>query len=196
MLHTKSSLRKVYGDLKGMMRFEEFHELYKHAKKVKKGIIVEVGSYRGMSTVALSLGARKNVKVFAVDPHETFTGVLGGKFGEEDRAEFYKTMLKTGAYKNVRLINLTSEVITPNWQEKVGMIFIDGDHSYKGVKRDFDCWEPNLLPECIVAFDDTDRKGLGPEKLTKELVNRKVLKTEGDTGKVSFFRLANRSPKK
>ena len=43
-------------------------------------VIVEIGSYRGRSTIALALGSR-GASVFAVDPHEHLTGPLGGEFG-------------------------------------------------------------------------------------------------------------------
>jgi len=37
-------------------------------------------------------------------------------------------------------------------------IHVDADHSYEGVKDDFDIWWPRLLPGGIVAFHDATRK--------------------------------------
>src|SRR5437868_8006845 len=49
--------------------------------------IVEVGSYRGRSTAALAAGSRAGggAAVYAIEPHEQFTGVLGGQFGRPAR---------------------------------------------------------------------------------------------------------------
>ena len=67
------------------------------------------------SPSALAQGslAGHGAPVFAVEPHETFEGILGGSFGPADRAAFFRTMLTTSSYPAVRLVNLSSEVVTP-----------------------------------------------------------------------------------
>jgi hypothetical protein len=77
-------------------------------------------------------------------------------------------MLRTGCYQTVRLVNLTSEIVAPNWKEPIGLLFIDGDHTESGVRRDWSCWSPHLTADAVVAFDDADLPG--PAKLIGELV--------------------------
>ena len=95
------------------------------------GAIVEVGSYHGRSTVALSCGAEAGAKlpVYAIEPHEHFIGELGGNFGPPDRAAFFETMLRTSCFENVRLVNLSSEIVSPGWQLPVSALWIDGTAS-------------------------------------------------------------------
>jgi predicted O-methyltransferase YrrM len=145
--------------------------LYDLAQRVKHGCIVEVGSYRGRSTVALARGAAAghSPRIYAVEPHEHFVGVLGGVFGPEDRAAFYRNMLRTGAYEQVRLLNTSSEVVAAGWSQPVALLWLDGDHVYESVRRDFDAWEPHLLPECDLVLDDADDPELGPYRLVQEL---------------------------
>jgi hypothetical protein len=145
--------------------------LYDLARQVTKGCIVEVGSYRGRSTVVLALGAAAghSPRVYAVEPHEPFIGVLGGEFGPEDKAAFFRNMLRTGAYRHVRLLNISSEVLAPGWNQPVALLWLDGDHAYEGVRRDFDAWQPHLLPDCDVVLDDADDPELGPYRLVQEL---------------------------
>lgn len=83
----------------------EGEALVRHAASVSKGCAVEIGSYQGKSSVALvhGLGGRP---LYCVEPHESFVGVLGGQFGPEDRAQFYRNMLQTEAYGTARLVNL------------------------------------------------------------------------------------------
>jgi len=50
------------------------------------------------------------------------------------------------------------------------LLWIDGDHSYDGVKRDFECWFPHLSNNALIAFDDSRNPDLGPRKLIEELV--------------------------
>ncbi len=78
-------------------------------------------------------------------------------------------MVRTGAYRTVRLLNTSSEVVAPGWREPVALLWIDGDHSYAGVRRDFDAWAPHLVPGCDLVLDDTDDPHLGPQQLVDEL---------------------------
>jgi len=174
----------------GMTSFEEASLLYRLATEVRHGCIVEVGSYRGRSSVALGRGSLDGhrVPVFAIDPHEEFTGILGGQFGPEDRAAFYRAMLETDCYQIVRLVNLSSEVVAPNWTQSVGLLWIDGDHSYEGVKRDFDCWLPHLTAEASVAFDDSLDLKIGPFQLIAELLDTGSFQRTTVVGKVTVLK--------
>ncbi len=153
--------------IEGMIGDPEAALLTRLASEVAEGCIVEVGSYRGLSTIALAKGAR--VPVYAVEPHEEFVGVLGGRFGPADRRAFFENLLHAGVVEQVRLVNLSSEVVAPGWQLPVGLLWIDGDHRYEAVRRDFECWEPHLRG--IVAFHDAIQEKLGPFQLIEELLN-------------------------
>jgi len=156
----------------GWLSLEEAALLYHLARGTTTGSIIEVGSYRGRSTVALAKGALAggNQPVYAIEPHEEFTGALGGYFGPVDRGVFFQVMLKTSSFENVRLVNLSSEVITPGWKEPVSLLWIDGDHTYQGVRRDFECWKNHLAPTAYIAFDDATDPRLGPYKLIGEIL--------------------------
>jgi predicted O-methyltransferase YrrM len=133
------------------------------------GAIVEIGSYRGRSTVALAYGHSN--PVYAIDPHQEFVGVLGGQFGPEDRAEFYRTMLRTGCWSNVRLINLPSVQAAVGWTQPIHLLWIDGDHSYDSVRRDWEAWTPHLVDDALAVFDDCEPPDLGPGRLVEELMS-------------------------
>ena len=174
----------------GMISLEEGLVLYALAGQVQSGCIVEVGSYRGRSTVFLGRGslAGHNAPVYAVDPHKPFIGVLGGVFGPKDRTEFYKTMLITECSEIVSLINMSSEMIVPKWSEPVGLLWIDGDHSYEGVKRDFECWLPHVAEGACIAFDDASDPELGPRILINELLATQMYEECINVGKVSVLK--------
>lgn len=166
----KDAFAQLIDETQGAISLAQARLLRKLAREVTQGVVVEVGSFRGKSTVALSYGAAEggDTPVFAIDPHEPFEGVFGGKFGPNDRRVFYQNMLRSDGWSNVRLVNLSSEVISPGWDKPIGLLWIDGDHSYEGVKRDFECWLPHLLEGAPVAFDDTNRGG--PQQLVEELL--------------------------
>jgi hypothetical protein len=183
------TLQECFDKTEGMISFEGATLLYEMAKRVKKGCIIEVGSYRGRSAVALGRGSLDGhrVPIYAIEPHEEFTGVQGGQFGPEDRGAFYRAMLDTGCYTVVRLLNIGSRIVAPNWDKEVPLLWIDGDHSYEGVKADFDCWAPHLSKDALVAFDDAKKPEQGPYRLVNELLENGYALVER-VGKITVLR--------
>jgi predicted O-methyltransferase YrrM len=43
----------------------------------------------------------------------------------------------------------------------ISLLFIDGDHSYKGCKRDIDAWFPHVKKGGVIFFHDCDESGPG-----------------------------------
>lgn len=75
--------------------------------------------------------------------------------------------------------------IVKNWQYKFDFIWIDGDHRYEAVKRDFEDWFSLLEPNGIIAFHDSapvtsipdSFEGWpGPTKLVNEIKENRDLK--------------------
>lgn len=188
------TLKLCFESTEGMVSFNEALLLYNLAKGCVGGCIVEVGSYRGRSTVFLGRGSMDgaNVSVYAVDPHSNFTGVLGGVFGPKDRTAFYQAMLANECSEIVSLINLSSERFSSTWDDPVSLLWIDGDHRYEGVKRDFECWLPHLDVNAIIAFDDATDSKIGPYKLIDELISSKSFEKVVNVGKVVAIRQCNR----
>ena len=148
---------------------DEVSLLYELALHVTRGCIVEVGSANGRSTVALALGAKSGAgaPVYAIEPHEHFQGVLGGLFTPRNRATFFESLLRSNTVEVVRLVNLSSEVVAPGWKEEVGLVFIDGDHRFGGVMRDFECWTTHLIEGGLMVLHDSIDPSLGPSRVTE-----------------------------
>lgn len=165
---TMPDIRKMMA-VEGQILRREAVLLYKLASQVRNGCIVEIGSYRGKSTVTLALGTRAGhqVPVYAIEPHEEFVGVLGGRFGAADRVAFFRNMSQAECLQTVRLINLASTAVAKGWDQPIGLLFIDGDHRYEGVKSDFEGFAPWVCEGGIVAFHDSD---LAPGRVAGEAV--------------------------
>jgi hypothetical protein len=157
-------------DVEGFLTEEECVLLFHLARAVPRGCVVEIGSYRGRSTVALALGARAGAgaPVYAIEPHEHFEGPLGGTFGPADRRAFFENVLRTGVAEDVRLVNLPSETAAAGWTNEIGLLWIDGDHDVQAVRRDLASWQPHLAPTALVAFHDSTRPGDGPTVVVEE----------------------------
>jgi hypothetical protein len=175
----------------GMVTGPEAEALFRYAGAVNRGTcIVEVGSFRGRSTIALGLGslAGATVPVYAVDPHEQFLGVLGGQFGWRDRKAFMRNVSQSPVAEVVRLINLSSKDIAPLWHLPVGLLFLDGDHTYEGVRSDYEAWMPHLSSSPVLALDDSTNPELGPSQLIAGLLLASGWVHEARVGKITFLK--------
>lgn len=63
----------------------------------------------------------------------------------------------------------TSEKAARTWQGQVGLLWIDASHEYEDVRRDFDYWNPHLVPGGVVALHDCDKPG--PGRVSQECLN-------------------------
>jgi predicted O-methyltransferase YrrM len=170
---------ELIGTIEGAVSLQECNLLYGLAAEVTEGCIVEVGSFKGRSTVALAKGSKAGASapVYAIEPHERFTGVLGAEFFPSDRSEFFRNIVAAGVAELVRLVNLSSEVVAKGWSTPVSLLWIDGDHRYPAVNRDFLCWKPFLAPGARVAFHDSLDPGLGPSRVISEAIRSGDLHT-------------------
>jgi hypothetical protein len=100
--------------------------------------IVEVGSYKGRSTHALCSGCPGTVT--AVDHWIMMFGPRAGTFRAGALATFKENV---GHFKNLNIIQAPSlEAVLTFKDASIDMVFIDGDHSYEGVKADVLAWIP------------------------------------------------------
>lgn len=175
--------------IEGQITRDEARKLIELAQKVdEEAVIVEIGSYRGRSTVALALGARlgNGNRVYSIDPHEEFEGVCGGKFGPQDQAHLYRNITRADVGDLVSVISLPSTHAARAWSKcNVGLLWIDGDHRYEAVKADYEAWKRYLIPRSIVAFHDVNTPGV--RRLTTELVESGELRKLGRIDQLAWY---------
>lgn len=118
--------------------------------------IVEIGSYRGKSTAYLASGST-GARVFAVDPWD-FAGNVTGRFGFAEpatRAAFEEQLRACRLWSKVTPVQGFSVDVAARWDgPKIGLLFVDGDHSEQAVRADVAAWLPHLAADAVVAFDD------------------------------------------
>jgi predicted O-methyltransferase YrrM len=122
-----------------------------------QGSILEIGSFKGKSTVVLAKAAAlaDNAVVNAVDPmtapSETDPDLKGEKSSLND---FERNIDAQGVAARVRLHQMYSSELAKTWNEPLRLLWIDGDHTYKGTRIDFEGFAPHLVDKAIVAFHD------------------------------------------
>lgn len=123
-----------------------------------QGVIVEIGSFKGKSTIALaSVAARYGLgPVVSIDPHTAPSITdpdLSGQLSSFD--DFLATIRSAGLEQQIEAHCAFSRDVARGWNRKIRMLWIDGDHAYRGTKEDFDLFHGYLAEGAIVALHDT-----------------------------------------
>jgi predicted O-methyltransferase YrrM len=149
-----------------------------------QGDVVEIGSWQGYSTSFLARAVIEsgNGRLFAIDH---FLGNAGKErfyvAGREDLSDlprnFALNMERLGLSQTVTLLAMPNSEAAARLRDegaRVRFLFIDGDHSPDGVRRDVDLCLPYLLKGAIVVFDDCSPSAPGVIRLVDELIRKRV----------------------
>ncbi len=140
-----------------------------------RGIIVEIGSFKGKSTVMLaSVAAHYGLgPVVAIDPHTspstTDPGVAAGSSTFE---EFLASVKAAGLAEYVETHRTFSRDVAKGWNRPIRLLWIDGDHTFRGAKEDFDLFTPHLVEDGVVALHDALNAFEGPVRVFVEEILR------------------------
>ena len=160
-------------------------ELAKLVELAKGKHVLEIGSRLGASTIAMAGGGAQ--LVYALDWHR------GDKWHEGDGRgntldEFWRYCEKFGVRDKVIPLVGRSEHLLPMFREaSFDLIFIDGDHSYDGVRYDLEWVRRLVKPGGTIALHD-----YGPTEVTQFLqgtdrevgVTRAATDTLGEPGEL------------
>lgn len=154
MFDFKSSVSKIDGWL--TKREAEF--LYQIARGIPgSGKIIEIGSWKGRSTICLGAGSRDGhrAKIYSIDPH-TGSSEHRLMFGQVNTyREFLQNIITAGVHRFITPLKLTSQDAAVKLSGPVDFIFIDGAHEYSYVSLDYQLWFPRLKEGSKIAFHDS-----------------------------------------
>jgi predicted O-methyltransferase YrrM len=156
-------VHELIADIPGWLTDEEAEALYELARRCRgDGVIVEIGSWKGKSTVCLGLGSQEgnDVPVYAIDPHADY------RFGD-----FKTNVERAGIAELVRPIASLSQPAADTFDEPIELLFVDGSHEYDLVLEDFEKWVPKVVDGGWVAFHDTTWTA-GPRKVVGHAIYR------------------------
>jgi MMP 1-O-methyltransferase len=156
-------VKPLIADVSGWLTDEEGEALYELARSCTgRGVIVEIGSWKGKSTICLGLGSRvgSGVRIYAVDPHADY------RFGD------FKANVERAAIADlVTPIASLSQPAADGFDEPIELLFVDGSHEYELVLEDFEKWVPKVVDGGWVAFHDTTWTA-GPRKVVGQAIYR------------------------
>jgi predicted O-methyltransferase YrrM len=134
---------------------EEILNLLSIIQKMKISTMLEIGTWNGGTLFLFAKIANSDAKIISLD-------MPGGEFGggyEKFKIPFFTSFAKEN--QKIYLIRASShldsslnKVESTLAGRKLDFLFIDGDHSYAGAKKDFEMYSPLVHKGGIIAFHD------------------------------------------
>lgn len=159
--YKSEEIRNIIKDTHALITDEEGMLLFSLPSHIPMhGAIVEIGSYKGGSTVLLAKGSKmvgRKGNVYAIDPHDWERAFwLDEEFVPTDTFRiFSENTKKAGVDDLVITILKTSYEAVRDWKQPISLLWIDGNHDYIYVKMDFLLWEKYLIKGGVIAFHDS-----------------------------------------
>jgi predicted O-methyltransferase YrrM len=130
--------------------------------------VAEIGTATGGTLFMLTQVAAADAKIVSVDlPGGRFggeTSSIGGRYPRW-RGRLYRGFGRDDQTVHVMRANShdasTVEAVRSRLDGELEFLFIDGDHTYEGVKRDFELYSPFVREGGLVAFHDIVPSGPG-----------------------------------
>ncbi len=140
------------------------------------GRIVEIGSFKGRSTVMLAkVAAHYGLgRVVAIDPHNynlsEKTAEDVGRSGRpaSTHEDFLNSLRTAGVMEHVDIRHALSKDVSSSWGDPIRFLWIDGDHTFRGAKDDFDGFASYVQPGGVIALHDALNVFSGPIRVFVE----------------------------
>jgi predicted O-methyltransferase YrrM len=125
--------------------------LVRHATGRRK--LVEIGVWEGLTTTYLRRAMPPDAELLCVDPYPI------GRLGFSTQQIIARNEVGRIPNGRVRWIRSTGEQAGRDYslaaEGPVDFVFIDGDHTYAGLRADWTVWSPLVAPGGVVALHDS-----------------------------------------
>jgi predicted O-methyltransferase YrrM len=171
-LALREQARATAATIEGWLSDAEGELLFRLAAACPQGLpVVEIGSWKGKSTVWLACGVRPlaGSLVFAIDPHEQSL--------EDPTAttldDLKQNLARSGVAQVVVPIVAASHAAATTFEQTPGLVFVDGSHLEDAVRIDLDDWFPKLAEGGVLALHDVlNERWPGPRRALRHLMWR------------------------
>jgi predicted O-methyltransferase YrrM len=122
-----------------------------------RGRAIEIGVFEGFNTRLIAEALRPGGVLYAIDPF--YRGRLPICWGELIAR---RHVGRSGVENRVRFVKALSWEAKDRIEGAFDLIFVDGDHSWSGISRDWADWSERVAPGGVIAMHDTCLAGAHP----------------------------------
>ncbi len=165
-----------------LLQFDEAAFLFRLVRSLPAAQILEIGRFYGGSAFLFAVASDQGGMITSIDIAPQNDPVL-------------RVALKnSGLDHKVRLLVGDSGKGEPS-MERYDLVFVDGDHSYRGARKDYERWKNSVKPGGYLAFHNAaDGRGRtvtapGAFRLIQEITARggEYFRRESDVGSLAIF---------
>jgi predicted O-methyltransferase YrrM len=180
---------KKISNIKGFMPDHEGNALMLWAEKFSKfGPLLEIGSFCGKSSIYMGLAAKKlNQVIYTIDHHKgSEEHQLNEEYFDADIYDyelnevntfplFKKNISAFGLEDTVIPIVSSSKLVAKGWGKNLGLVFIDGSHSFESATIDYESWKEHILDGGALVihdiFENPEEGGQAPYEIYKRALS-------------------------
>ena len=141
------------------IRYHKMETYFKLASQASGGCIVELGTYRGLGAITLTLAAKEIV--YTIDDFKARHDASGVLYGPENEQWVHLNARKAGV--RLRLVNLDVRTVGKYWTTPVSLLVWDlGTDTMEG---DLSEWYKHITPRGRIAIKEfgSDRIEIPPD---------------------------------
>jgi hypothetical protein len=186
-------LREV-DDVEGWMTAGQGATLVEAARRCPAdGTIVEIGSFRGRSTIVLARAAAPTATLFAIDPHagnDRGPQEIEGFVDEaaDDHAVFNENLAAAGVTGRVRHLRMYSDAALHEVDGVVDVLYIDGAHRYGPARADIRAWGARVADDGTMLIHDSFSSIGVTAAILRELVVGRRFRYVGRSRSMTVYR--------
>jgi predicted O-methyltransferase YrrM len=168
--------------------FHHGEQILRLLEQYRPKVVVELGTWMGASAIAMARSVRRwGGTVTCVD---TWAG--HSAYGDEVGAPLMilpcaRYMVQAGVGASLRLIPSTTVAAAAQWHGPIDFLYVDADHSYRGVLADLRAWIPHVRTGGLIVGDDYQHPLFPGVRLAWDDIER-------DTGGWQFERFQSDPP--
>lgn len=169
---SKSPFPRHFKQVRGLTPEEIGIALADFAAQVPRDqAIVELGVFHGKTALQMAWGAGQangvgnGAHIWAIDAWDLPGNVYAEHGGMADNRAWARYWVRGLGYSNaITLVHQFSQDAAGLWtvgpgmgglgERPIGLLYVDGDHTYEGARRDIESWAPHLAPDARIAIDD------------------------------------------
>jgi len=181
-------------DVEGWMTRAQGEALYDAARQTPtRGRIVEIGSFRGRSTIVLASAAPEATEVLAIDPHAGNDRGPEEISGFEDAADadhdaFAANLAAAGVADRVIHLRMFSDAALGAVDGAVDVLYIDGAHRYAPARADIRDWGRRVADGGTLLIHDSFSSVGVTLAIMRELVPSRRFRYVGRSRSLAVYR--------